>query len=147
MKKLIFVAAAMLWAMMVKAQNMDAILKNYMDVKNALVKSDDKAAGEAAISLQKSVSENTGLAKNDALKKSVNKLAEAKTLEKQRDAFYKVSANIWKEVKQEKKVGQPVYYQYCPMADGFWMSTEKNIENPYYGASMLKCGRVVEKKE
>ena len=28
------------------------------------------------------------------------------------------------------------------MADASWLSAEKEIRNPYYGASMLKCGSV-----
>jgi Cu(I)/Ag(I) efflux system membrane fusion protein len=38
------------------------------------------------------------------------------------------------------------YVQHCPMADSNkgadWLSREKEIRNPYYGASMLKCGEV-----
>ena len=29
----------------------------------------------------------------------------------------------------------------------FWLSTEEEILNPYYGASMLRCGEVVEEIE
>jgi Cu(I)/Ag(I) efflux system membrane fusion protein len=25
-----------------------------------------------------------------------------------------------------------------------WLSTDENIKNPYYGASMLTCGEVIE---
>jgi hypothetical protein len=28
------------------------------------------------------------------------------------------------------------------MADGSWLSDEKQIANPYYGKSMLSCGSV-----
>jgi Cu(I)/Ag(I) efflux system membrane fusion protein len=42
-----------------------------------------------------------------------------------------------------------VYIQHCPMADSNngadWLSQEKEIRNPYFGESMLKCGEV--KKE
>ena len=37
-----------------------------------------------------------------------------------------------------------VYYQYCPMANGdkgaYWLSTIKEIKNPYFGDAMLSCG-------
>ena len=32
---------------------------------------------------------------------------------------------------------------YCGMAGGYWMQGTKDIANPYYGASMLKCGDLV----
>jgi Cu(I)/Ag(I) efflux system membrane fusion protein len=41
-----------------------------------------------------------------------------------------------------------MYVQYCPMADndkgGFWLSTEKQVINPYFGDMMLKCGEVTD---
>lgn len=147
MKKTLLFAAAMLLGSVAFAQNTDVLVKNYISVKNALVLSDDKAVAQAAKVLQKSIADDKELAKNTALTKAVNKMTDAKNLEKQRASFYEVSTLVWKLVKDADKVSQPVYYKYCPMADGYWMSTEKNIENPYYGASMLKCGRVVETKE
>lgn len=49
-----------------------------------------------------------------------------------------------KDLSLQKKL----YVQFCPMADqnqgGFWLSTEKEIANPYFGAMMYSCGSVVE---
>ncbi|RYF85874.1 MAG: DUF3347 domain-containing protein, partial [Chitinophagaceae bacterium] len=39
---------------------------------------------------------------------------------------------------------KPVYVQYCPMKKATWLSSEKQIRNPYYGSSMLTCGEVTE---
>ena len=43
---------------------------------------------------------------------------------------------------------ETVYLQHCPMADdnngASWLSKEKEIRNPYFGARMLKCGSVEE---
>lgn len=33
---------------------------------------------------------------------------------------------------------------YCPMADKHWLQPGDRIANPYYGASMLRCGGFVE---
>jgi Cu(I)/Ag(I) efflux system membrane fusion protein len=42
--------------------------------------------------------------------------------------------------------GNIIYVQHCPMADNNkgadWLSTEKEIRNPYFGSSMLTCGEV-----
>jgi hypothetical protein len=29
---------------------------------------------------------------------------------------------------------------YCPMAPGRWLQDDAQLANPYYGASMLRCG-------
>ena len=29
---------------------------------------------------------------------------------------------------------------YCPMADADWIQTDNVLANPYFGASMLRCG-------
>jgi Cu(I)/Ag(I) efflux system membrane fusion protein len=31
---------------------------------------------------------------------------------------------------------------YCPMADATWLQKGTTIKNPYYGASMLRCGKI-----
>ena len=33
---------------------------------------------------------------------------------------------------------------YCPMAKKSWLQAGKTIANPYYGASMLRCGTIVQ---
>ena len=37
-----------------------------------------------------------------------------------------------------------LYEQFCPMYDGgtAWLSKNEAVLNPYYGSSMLKCGKV-----
>jgi hypothetical protein len=41
-----------------------------------------------------------------------------------------------------------IYVQYCPMANegkgGYWLSSQEEIMNPYYGDDMLHCGEVKE---
>jgi len=40
-----------------------------------------------------------------------------------------------------RKAGTPGWsLYYCPMADGYWIQTAEGVRNPYYGASMLRCG-------
>jgi Cu(I)/Ag(I) efflux system membrane fusion protein len=40
----------------------------------------------------------------------------------------------------------PVYELYCPMAFGnqgaTWLQSDPQVDNPYFGASMLRCGEV-----
>lgn len=41
----------------------------------------------------------------------------------------------------------PVYRAMCPMVQGrrgYWLQANKTVNNPYFGASMLRCGEIVE---
>ena len=44
---------------------------------------------------------------------------------------------------------ETIYVQKCPMANNnnkgaVWLSTKKDIRNPYYGEAMLTCGSTIE---
>ena len=129
------------------AQNTNTLLSKYYGVKNALVSSDVKAASEAIIDLQKTIRSESSFKQKDELNKAVNKLAIASSVEKQRAVFNDVSTTMWQIIKSTDQVSQPVYYQYCPMKKAYWLSNEEAIKNPYYGSSMLTCGKVAETKK
>jgi hypothetical protein len=40
----------------------------------------------------------------------------------------------------------PIYLDHCPMYEGGadWLSRDKAIRNPFYGAQMMNCGSVKE---
>ncbi len=136
----------MLFGISAFAQNTNNLLNNYLPVKNALVNSDAKAAATASASLNNVVKNEGDFAQKADLLKATEKLNKAgNNLEKQRAALNDVSTIMWKLVKANK-VSQPVYYQYCPMKKAYWLSEEKEIKNPYYGSSMLTCGKVEDKK-
>ena len=147
MKKLIVAMTVMLFGFSAFAQNTGNLLNNYISVKNALVSSDSKAASSAITGLNEAVKSESDFAQKAELQKATDKLSKAgNNLEKQRAAFNEVSTVLWKVVKSSDKVNQPVYYQYCPMKKAYWLSKEKEIKNPYYGSSMLTCGKVTETK-
>lgn len=147
MKKNLLILAMMLFGYAASAQNTDMLLSKYYGVKNALVSSDAKAASEAIAALQKAIKAESAFKQKDDLNKAVDKLAEAGNIEKQRAAFNNVSTTLWTVVKNADKTSQPVYYQYCPMKKAYWLSNEAAIKNPYYGSSMLTCGKVAESKK
>jgi len=69
-------------------------------------------------------------------------------IEEQRESFSAFSKEFYKALKIFGLMGKTVYYQFCPMAfDGngaFWLSTTKEIRNPYFGDQMLTCGELKE---
>ena len=71
-------------------------------------------------------------------------LAEAENMDQQRKALAPLSLALYHSLRIFPGSGQPIYYQYCPMAidnkGAYWLSDKEEILNPYFGASMLHCG-------
>lgn len=73
------------------------------------------------------------------------------TIEKLRNPlFYDLSNVMIGIIEAYNPLEKTIYVQHCPMANNDkgadWLSLEKNIKNPYYGASMLTCGEVTDTK-
>jgi len=144
MRNLFFVLTILLFGFSAHAQNTDKLLNDYISVKDALIISDPKAASSASHILYQSIKNEGNFSGKTELLKAVEKLNKVSGLEKQRAALDDVSTLLWKLVKGADKTNKSVYYQYCPMKKAYWLSYDKEIKNPYYGASMLSCGKIIE---
>ena len=129
----------------IKDDKKAAIFKSYEGVKNALVKSDSLAAQKNAIVLETKLAEYKGCETTSTIAK---KIALSNNLTTQRKEFTALSTDLIALFKTTELANGVIYVQHCPMANkgdgGDWLSTEKEIRNPYYGAGMLECGSVVE---
>ncbi len=126
-----------------KDEKTGQVYENYLQLKDALVASDRKAAQSAATTLL------ANLGKDDPmeLKSEVQALAEASDIEEQRKMFSTLGAKLEPILRDHLSSGT-VYKQFCPMAfnnqGGYWFSDSKDIRNPYFGDAMLTCGKVEE---
>lgn len=122
------------------------LYQNYIAVKSALASDDFKktsvAAGEFLKTASSMNSKSLDEKKLNSLKSDAKTIATAKNIDSQRKPFYKLSEVMIAVANENKISDKTIYVQYCPMADGSWLSNEKQIINPYYGSSMLKCGSV-----
>jgi len=118
-----------------KEAHADHMLEGYAVVANALYKEDLATAKKAA----------AGIVKHDkksALAAPASKLSKAKSLDDARKAFNDLSSAAIGVAKKEK--GYKVAH--CPMANGNkggdWLqkSSDKKVNNPYFGAKMPHCG-------
>jgi len=159
--KLLMATAILLFAFNANAQtntNITKVLNSYIALKDALVKSDATSASILAKDLLTSIesvnmneldgsSHEQWMKVNAELKEDAEHINETKEIAHQRDHFITLSKNLFSVIKVSK-VGTPVFYQFCPMANkgkgANWLSLENKIKNPYYGNQMLTCGRVVE---
>ena len=75
------------------------------------------------------------------LAEASKKLAAAKEIAAMREALKDLSKPMamWVTLSKPKDVN----VIYCSMAKGSWLQKPGEIANPYYGASMLRCGEVV----
>ena len=123
------------------------ILDHYLMVKDALVKTDGPSAGVEAEKLAKVVE---GLEDEIAnqIRFDAKKIAGTKDTGPQRDHFNTLSDNIYSLVKATGAKKGELYLQFCPMAfndkGAYWVSAEKQVNNPYFGDQMLHCGSVKE---
>ena len=151
MKKLIFTTLFSVFSILnLSAQKSDAsiskIYQNYLNIKTALATDNSDDASKAANNFIKSASmiDYKVLSEGnlDVLRKDASKIAESRSIETQRESFMALSQNMIALTKNFKLADDTVFVQYCPMADASWLSAEKAVKNPYYGKSMLTCGKV-----
>ena len=133
----------------------DGYLGNYFKIKNFLVNDDSKNSYEALFEFEKSIKSIETVKFSDVdqsqiksiinnILNNVNKM-KSESIKIQRLYFEKLSQNIFNLI----NIINPkikVFHQYCPMFNenkgGMWLSSSKEIFNPLFGSSMLKCGYV-----
>jgi Cu(I)/Ag(I) efflux system membrane fusion protein len=131
------------------------VLSSYLKLKDSLVASNFEASNQHFSEMREAwenLPSMSGLDEKawNTFSSEFEKLLEqgtaAKNLESLRTVFKPLSAAMIKAVDQFGLTSEPLYVQYCPMADdnqgADWISSSPLIRNPYYGDQMLKCGSV-----
>ncbi len=141
-----------------QTNQLTAVFNNYFAVKDALVQTNGANAAENAEALQKAIADvkmdklpmdvhMVWMKVLPSLKEDVKIISDTKDTKNQRATFVNLSKDMYTLLKVAK-TETPTYYQFCPMANGGkganWLSKESDIKNPYYGAKMMTCGKVVE---
>lgn len=132
---------------------LDPVLQNYLGIKNELVEGNGKNAAQQADTFLQALDavQTTSWSsaqvktwqKNLATMKAKAKLIKDTTdITQQRAQLNDLSVALYNVFLDIKPGDQPIFYEYCPMKQAYWLSEEKAIRNPYYGAQMLTCGRV-----
>lgn len=156
MKKVFLsIAASFLMATISFAQtkSISNLTQQYLQIKNALVGDDATKASAAAAAFTKSVASvpmndlssalhPTFMQQQKALTENSKTIASNKDIKAQRKAFEELSKGMVVLAKVDKISDAALYEDYCPMKKASWLSEVKDINNPYYGASMLTCGKV-----
>lgn len=131
--------------------SVNAVIKSYLDIKNALAADDNKTANEAAkqftTALKGIQTDQMDAKQKDTWQKYAEKLrydgehiSESAEIAHQREHFGSLSANLYAVLKAFKNNDLSLYQQYCPMVKKTWLSEQSTIKNPYYGKKMPECG-------
>lgn len=125
-----------------KDSKKEAVFNQYLKVENALINTDAKAAAKEAKELSPLLE---AISADEVVQKANTEIANSDDIAFQRQNFEYLSGGMEKIVEGALESGK-LYKQYCPMAfnnrGAYWISSGKNILNPYFGDKMLKCGRV-----
>ena len=132
----------------------------YLELNKSLVQSDFKLTQSNTKKLETSLNKidmklldeeahNAWMEQFSNLKKHIGLLQIAKDIEKQREIFSDLS-NLMIEIAETFGLKiETVFVAYCPMAlddkGAFWLSEKEEINNPYFGDKMLRCGEVKKK--
>lgn len=138
---------------------LNEVLLSYLALKETLVAANATSAiDDAKLMLDKIKKANMKLLKGEAhhyymkqikvVEAETQKIVNSANIDTQRKAFKPLSENVIVLTQSFGVKNETIYIQYCPMADndkgGFWLSTEKQVINPYFGDMMLKCGEVTD---
>lgn len=156
MKKLFFIIALISTAFVQTGLGQDSahqtslssLLPQYFAVKDALVSGNgtmaSTKAGEFLETLNSINNKVISEGNINALRKDVTSISNTRDVKKQREYFSNFSNNMIALAKTLKLSNEPVYQAFCPMKKANWLSSDQTIKNPYFGSSMLNCGKVVE---
>jgi hypothetical protein len=139
------------------------LLNSYFEMKDAFVESDTIKVNAAAAGLLLTTDalkindirgDSTGTIKETAqvfattINNSAKALMAENNIDDKRREFNMISDALWSLTRTVRYDMEKVYYQYCPMAfdnaGAYWMSRTSQINNPYFGEKMLRCGEVTD---
>lgn len=136
------------------SEQLTAVVESYFLIKNNLVKDQmpAKAVQTLTQALAKVSTDGTGKDNSkwekikSGLSEATAKIKASKDIASARTHFSSLSTQVIKLTETYKLNTAVVYKDYCPMAfdnkGGYWLSETEDIQNPYFGASMLTCGEV-----
>ena len=131
----------------------EVVLTDYFMLKDALVGDNTKKAAQAGTKLVASLKSFDKSSYTKDQQKELTDIIEDATehsehiaesaIDHQREHFKILSKDITDMIAITGSKST-LYQQFCPMYDkgSAWLSTSEEIRNPYYGSSMLKCGKV-----
>ncbi len=136
-------------------KSLQPLFDNYFKLKDALASDDFEDAKASGVAMNNSLGKiDMNLFKGDAhslwmqqstaLKPSLQHIEHLGDMKAIRGKFISISNLMIAIAESFAPLSTAIYVQNCPMADSNkgadWLSLDKEIQNPYFGESMLSCG-------
>lgn len=129
----------------IKDDNLNAVYQHYVHLTTALINNDAAEAKIASNAIEAGAKELEG---GSSIASSAAQITAASNIEAQRTAYSKLSNDMITLVKKSGVSNGELYVDFCPMAlndkGASWISSTKEIRNPYFGEKMMNCGEVKE---
>jgi len=141
-------------------QSIDTLVAAYFGVHEGLSRDNATAAAKSVkhflsrldavdMTLLKGEAHSAWMNKQDKLKKYALAVSSSKDISVFRTRFKELSDTLYSVTQKFGTAGTiPVYRFHCPMAfdskGAYWLQGSAETENPYYGASMFRCGSMKE---
>ncbi len=136
------------------------VIEGYLKLQNALAADDVSEAVKSAQRVFKALSvvemsllgdeaHSIWMQSSSGITEALKSIDKAENIEQARKAFKTLSDEVIVVVQRFGVFGSKSVYKFnCPMAfdnkGADWLQTDEDTRNPYFGASMLKCGKVIE---
>jgi uncharacterized lipoprotein len=128
-----------------KDDKLNAVYQHYVHLTTALTNGDMAEAKVAGNAIEAGAKEIAGA---EAVATNAAKITSAKDIEAQRTAYAVLSTDFIALVKKSGLNSGELYVDFCPMAmddkGASWISSNKEIRNPYFGEKMMTCGEIKE---
>lgn len=123
---------------------LNALLSQYYKLSEALTTGNVNEARLIANAIR-AAAEKTG---EREIAETAQRIVDSEELVAERKAYQYLSHAFIQRIKEEGMAMGSLYIAHCPMAfddkGASWITTIKEIKNPYFGEAMLTCGHIEE---
>lgn len=129
----------------IKDDKLNAVYQHYVHLTTALINEDAAEAKIAGNAIEMGMKEVPG---GGTVAANAAKITTAADIDAQRAIYSTLSNDFIALVKKSGLNSGELYIDYCPMAlndkGAYWISSNKDIRNPYFGDKMMTCGEIKE---
>jgi Cu(I)/Ag(I) efflux system membrane fusion protein len=140
-------------------KQLQIVYDSYSSLNDAFVSSEAEKVSSRANGVKSSLQKvNMDLLKGEAhkiwmkqldvMESEIEAISRSDNISSQRLSFAVFNDALYSSIKAFGLHHGQIYYQYCPMANGdngaYWFSNIEEINNPYFGDEMLRCGETKE---
>ena len=130
------------------ATPLDQLLEQYFLIHKSLASDSTGGIRAVAAGMEKLSRQAAGMEPQSKIQLMALSAAAAKLqttdLKSARNGFGELTDSLIAYLHAAGSKRNPPYQFFCPMVKKNWLQPDKEMRNPYYGSSMLKCGELVQ---